>query len=370
MSNASKETIHLRVGIEMPHDALPYQHNFASDNCAGAHPDVLRALVAANGGHQDSYGDDNYTHKLQGIVKSHFGDLAEAFPVFNGTGSNVIALQSMQPSWGAVICSDCAHLYTAEGAAPERVGALKLLPVTNMQGKITPAQIRQMGHALGIVHHAQPTAVTITQCTELGTVYTPEQIAAISDAAHSLGMSVHMDGARLSNAAASLNLPLRALTTDVDIDVVSFGGTKNGLVFGEAVIVLDPTRSRGLEYIRKFDMQLASKMRYISAQLIALLEGDLWLELATHANEMARLLRRQIDQLDGVTITQPTQANSIFATIADPVREYLHQHARFQDWDPVTGEVRWMCAFDTKPDEVNAFASLIAHALTREVVQV
>ena len=342
-------------------DALPL--SFASDNHAGAHPEIIAAVLAANHGHQASYGADDHTRRLQAVVKSQFGDTAEAFPVFNGTASNVVALQSMQPTWGAVICSDCAHLNTAESVAPERVGGMKLLALPAQDGKIRPEQITEHAHAAGVVHHAQPSVVSITQATELGTVYLPEEIAAITDAAHSLGMATHMDGARLSNAAASLDLPLRALTTDVGIDVVSFGGTKNGLLFGEAVVVLNPAAAHGLEYVRKLDMQLASKMRFLSCQLVALLEGDLWKRLADHANAMAALLRERIEKVDGVTLTRPTESNAVFATLPEPARRYLHERAGFQDWDPVTGEVRWMCAFDTTAEDVERFAALVGEAV-------
>lgn len=337
--------------------------SFASDNHAGAHPDIMRAILEANHGHQSNYGTDDYTRRLQAVIKSQFGDAAEAFPVFNGTASNVIALQAMQPSWGAVICSDCAHLNTAESVAPERVGGMKLLAVAAEDGKIRPEQIADHAHAAGVVHHAQPTVVSITQATELGTVYRPDEIAAITAAAHSLGMATHMDGARLSNAAASLDLSLGALTTDVGIDVLSFGGTKNGLLFGEAIVVLNPAVVHGLEYVRKLDMQLASKMRFLSCQLIALLKGDLWRRLAGHANAMARLLRERIERLDGVSLTRPTEANAVFAVLPEPARRFLHEHASFQDWDPVTGEVRWMCAFDTTVEEVERFAALVGEAV-------
>jgi threonine aldolase len=337
--------------------------DFASDNHAGAHPEIMAAIWAANHGHQGNYGTDDYTRRLQTVVKSQFGDVAEAFPVFNGTASNVVALQSMQPTWGAVVCSDCAHLNTAESVAPERVGGMKLLALPAQDGKIRPEQIADHAHAAGVVHHAQPSVVSITQATELGTVYLPEEITAITDAAHSLGMATHMDGARLSNAAASLDLPLRALTTDAGIDVLSFGGTKNGLLFGEAVVVLNQAAVQGLDYIRKLDMQLASKMRFLSCQLIALLEDDLWKRLSKHANAMAAVLRERIEKVDGVTLTRPTESNAVFAILPGPARRFLHERAEFQDWDPATGEVRWMCAFDTTVEQVESFAALVSEAV-------
>lgn len=344
-------------------DQPEHRLSFASDNHAGAHPDVIAALLAANDGHQPNYGGDKYTERLQEVVRAEFGDEAHAYPVFNGTAANVVALQAMQPAWGAVICSDCAHVNTAESVAPERVGGMKLLPVPSHHGKISPSDIEKYAQVIDIVHQAQPAVVSLTQATEVGTVYTPEEVCAIGELAHRLGMRVHMDGARLSNAAASLGVSLRALTTDAGIDVVSFGGTKNGLLFGDAVIVLNPSAAPGIEYVRKMDMQLASKLRFLSSQLIALLEDDLWRRLANHANQMAALLRSKVDGIAGVALSHPTDANAVFAVLPNAARHRLHEVADFQDWDPATGEVRWMCAFDTTPADVECFARHIADAL-------
>ncbi len=264
---------------------------FASDNYAGAHPEIIAALAEANGGHQISYGEDVYTARLHDVMAAHLGPDVQVFPVFNGTGANVLSLQSMLPRWGAVICTETAHIHSDENGAPERVGGLKLLTVPTPDGKLTPELIDRQAYGWGDEHRAQPLAVSITQTTELGTAYTPDEIRAIADHIHPLGMRLHLDGARIANAAASLDLPLRAFTTDAGVDVVSFGGTKNGLLFGEAIVVLRPEASAGLTYLRKMNMQLASKMRFVSAQLIALLEGDLWLESARHANAMAAQAR-------------------------------------------------------------------------------
>jgi threonine aldolase len=344
----------------------------ASDNWAGAHPEVLDALVAANRGEEGSYGNDSHTLRLQDVMRAHFGDAASAFPVFNGTGANVVALQSMQPSWGGVICAHTAHINTDECAAPERVAGIKMLPATTADGKLTPAHVRELAQNFGNEHHAQPSVVSITQSTELGTVYTPDEIGAICELTHSLGMAVHLDGARLANAAATLNVPLRAMTTDVGVDVISLGGTKNGLLFGEAVVVLDPQRCTGLNYVRKYTMQLASKMRYISAQLNALFEGDLWLRSARIANARATLLRELVDQIPGVLVTQRTQANGVFAIVPPTVVERLREVASFQTWNPFTGEVRWMCSHDTDEATVRAFADALRdlmadHSRTMEV---
>ena len=218
----------------------PDSRGFASDNYAGAHPRSSPPLRQANGGHQISYGEDVYTARLQDVMAGHLGPDVEVFPVFNGTGANVLSLQSMLPRWGAVICAETAHINTDENGAPERVGGLKLLTVPTPDGKLTPELIDRQAYGWGDEHRAQPLAVSITQTTELGTAYTPDEIRAIADHIHPLGMRLHLDGARIANAAASLDLPLRAFTTDAGVDVVSFGGTKNGLLFGEAIVVLRP----------------------------------------------------------------------------------------------------------------------------------
>ena len=337
---------------------------FASDNYAGAHPEILQALADANGGHQISYGEDAYTTRLQQVMGGHLGPDVEVFPVFNGTGANVLSLQSMLPRWGAVICAETAHINTDENGAPERIGAIKLLTVPTSDGKLTPELIDRQAFGWGDEHRAQPLAVSITQTTELGTAYTPAEIRAIADHIHPLGMHLHLDGARIANAAASLDLPLRAFTTDAGVDIVSFGGTKNGLLFGEAIVVLRPDASNGLTYLRKMNMQLASKMRFVSAQLIALLEGDLWIRSARHANAMAARLAAAVGDLPGVQITQAVQANAVFAVIDPAVADRLRRKFRFYDWNPATGEVRWMCAFDTTPEDVDIFAAAVASELS------
>ena len=337
--------------------------SFASDNYAGAHPEVLAALAAANGGHQVSYGEDVYTARLTDVLGGHLGRPVEVFPVFNGTGANVLALQSMLPPWGAVVCSENAHVHTDEGGAPEKVAGLKLLTVPTPDGKLTPELVDRQAWGWGDEHRAQPLVVSITQTTELGTCYTVEEIRALCDHAHSLGMRVHLDGARLANAAATLDVPLRAFTSDAGVDVLSFGGTKNGALGAEAVVVLDPAASSGLLHLRKMNMQLGSKMRFVSAQLLALMEGDLWLRSARHANAMARRLHDGVVGLDGVRVVRPVQANAVFAVLPPGVADRLRARFRFYDWDQATGEVRWMCAFDTTPDDVDAFVAAISEEL-------
>lgn len=343
---------------------------FASDNYSGIHPEVLAAIAAANDGHQIAYGEDAYTERLQEVFAGHFGEGVQAFPVFNGTGANVTGLQSMLPRWGAVISASTAHINVDEGGAPERIGGFKLLTVPAEDGKLTPELVDREAWGWGDEHRAQPLVVSITQSTELGTLYTADEIRALADHAHERGMKLHLDGARLSNAAASLDLPLGAFTRDAGVDVLSFGGTKNGAMLGEAVVVLNPEASDGLIYGRKYNMQLASKMRFVSAQLIALLEGDLWLRNARHSNAMAQRLRGRVEEgladgsIRGVEFTQQTQANGVFAILPEGVADRLRESFRFYDWDASRREVRWMCSFDTQESDVDAFVAELARLTT------
>jgi threonine aldolase len=342
---------------------------FASDNYAGVHPAVLSALADANEGHQVAYGEDDYTQKLAEVVRQHFGRQAEVFPVFNGTGANVVALTSMMPRWGAVICSSLAHIHTDEGGAPERVSGLKLFTVAHTQGKITPEDIATEAFGFGDEHRAQPAVVSITQSSELGTVYTPDEIRSIADYAHDHGMLLHMDGARIWNAAASLSLPFAAFTTDVGVDVLSLGGTKNGLLGAEAIVVLNPEAVEGLTYLRKLSMQLSSKMRFTSAQLLALFDNDLGLNSARHANQMATRLRQSLDTaieeglVKNLSFSAPTQANGVFAVLPQDAADRIRSKFRFYDWDRAKGEVRWMCSFDTTEDDVESFVHTILSEL-------
>ncbi|GIG30552.1 threonine aldolase family protein [Cellulomonas marina] len=341
------------------------RRDFASDNYAGVHPEVLAALAAANGGHQPAYGADVYTARLQEVVRGHLGPDAETFPVFNGTGANVLSLQAVLPRWGAVVCAETAHVNTDENAAPERVAGLKLLTVPTPDGKLTPELVDRQAWGFGDQHRAQPGVVSITQTTELGTAYSVEEIRALADHVHALGMRLHLDGARLGNAAAALDVPLRALTTDAGVDVVSLGGTKNGVLFAEAVVVLTPGSAPGLDFLRKMGMQLASKMRFVSAQLLALYDGDLWRRSAAHANAMAARLRAGIEDVPGVRVTRATDANAVFAVLPPGVADRLRERTRFYDWNAATGEVRLMCAFDTRPEDVDAFVAQLAQEAAR-----
>jgi threonine aldolase len=343
------------------HDAS--RRSFASDNYAGVHPRVLAAIEAANGGHQVSYGDDVYSTRLSEVFRSHFGETCEVFCVFNGTGANVISLQAMTHRWDAVICPESAHVNVDECGAPEKVAGLKLVPVSTVDGKLTPGLIEARVKGVGDQHRAQPRVVSISQATEFGTCYSIEELTAICDRSHALGLLVHVDGARICNAAVHLDVPLRALTTDVGVDVLSFGGTKNGLMIGEAVVVLNPEAVAGVAYLRKGAMQLASKMRFIAVQLEALLGGELWRENAGHANGLAKRLETAVRAVPGVTVSRPVQANAVFAIIPREVAERLQARHRFYVWDDATGEVRWMTAFDTTEADVDEFASAIAEEM-------
>ena len=343
---------------------------FASDNYAGAHPEVLAAITAANGGHQGAYGADAYTTRLDEVLADHFGDGIDIYPVFNGTGANVVGLQSMLPRWGGVITARTAHINVDENGAPERIGGMKLLALDTPDGKLRPEQIDREVWGWGDEHRAQPLVVSITQSTELGTNYTPEEVRAISDTAHAQGMHVHLDGSRIANAAASLGVPLRAFTTDAGVDVISLGGTKNGALGAEAIVVLRTEASEGLRYLRKLNMQLGSKQRFASAQLIALFEGELWRDSASHANAMATRLRAALVDAAAtgrLSFTQATESNAVFARLPFAAAEALRARFGFYDWaGPFTDgtvEVRWMCSWDTTTDDVDAFAEAITTAL-------
>jgi threonine aldolase len=335
---------------------------FASDNYAGAHPEVLAAVADANTEHAVSYGDDPWTARAEELLREHFGEQASSFLVFNGSAANVLSFRALCRPWESVICAAGAHINVDEGGAPERIAGVKLHALSSMDGKLTPDCIATQLHRTGDEHAVQPRVVSVTQSTELGTRYSPHELHALAHFAHERGLLLHVDGARLANAAAALDVSLRAITTDVGVDVVSFGGTKNGLLLGEAVVFLTPGLDDGFSYLRKQTLQLASKGRFLAAQFVALLEGDLWLRGAAHANAMAQRLTAAVLEVPGVRITQPVQANGIFAILPPSATAQLQRDWRFYTWDEETGEVRWMCSWDTTPEEVDAFAAAIARA--------
>jgi len=339
--------------------AEPRRH-FASDNWAGVHPDILAAIAAANVGHMPSYGDDAITARATARIQALFGAPVAVQFVFNGTAANVLGLASVLESWQSVICSDVAHLEVDECGAWEHHAGSKLLTVPTTDGKLTPQLVESRLAGIGDVHRSQPAAISITQVTEYGTVYTVDEITALSRLAHQHHLLLHMDGARLANAAASLDLSLGAFTIAAGVDILTFGGTKNGLLGGEAVIFANPERVANFGFVRKQGMQLASKMRFVAAQFEALLTNDLWLQSATHANRMAERLYQQVRSIPGVEVTQLVRANAVFARIPAAAVAPLQQRFNFLLWNDRTSEVRWMTAFDTTADDVDAFAAAIA----------
>lgn len=336
---------------------------FASDNYAGVHPAVLEAIAAANHGWEPAYGDDRWTAALRHRLMELFGAVA-VFPVFNGTGGNVTALATLTHPWQAVICPDTAHIHVDECGAPERFAGCKLVDVPTAAGKLTPAQLTDAVVGIGDQHHVQARVVSISQSTELGTVYTPAEIGALAEVAHAAGLLLHVDGARLANAAVSLGTSLRATSADAGVDVLTLGGTKSGLLGGEAVLFLRPGLDAAYPFVRKQGTQLASKMRFVSAQLLRLFEGDLWRETAGHANSMARRLADALEGVPGVRLAYPVQANAVFAALPARAIERLLRVYRFYAWDEQAGVVRWMCSWQTSPGDVDEFAAAVRDAAT------
>ncbi len=340
---------------------------FASDNAAGAHPLVLEALLQANVGHALAYGSDAWTAEAEARFRDLFGPASQAFLVWNGTGANVMALAALIRPADCIVCSQWAHIAVDETGAPERVLGSKLLTVASADGKIVPAQLEEQAHLVGVQHHAQPGVVSITQSTELGTLYTPEEIAALCETAHRMGMKVHLDGARIANATAALGgtvQALRSFTVDAGVDVVSFGGTKAGLAFGEAVVFLDPELARRAMFIRKQVTQLPSKMRFVAAQFNALLHDDLWIHLAEHSNAMGRRLYDATAGIAGLSYDAEPEVNSVFPILPRHLIAPLQDWCFFWDWDTTRNQVRWMTAWDTTVADVDSFAAGVAAALS------
>jgi threonine aldolase len=337
--------------------------NFASDNNAGVHPEILKAIMEANQGYVPAYGDDPYTERAVAKFREHFGDEVEVFFVFNGTGANVTGLKALTGSFNGVIAAETAHINCDEGGAPEKFTGCKLLTVPTKDGKLTVEQIGPLLETLGNQHHNQPKVVSISQSTELGTVYTSAEIRMIADFLHERGMFLHMDGARLANAAAGLGCKLRAISGDAGVDVLSFGGTKNGLLIGEAVVFFQSGLARDFKYIRKQGMQLGSKLRFISAQFERLLTDDLWLENAANANKMARLLGAELEKIPEISITQKVEANGVFAVFPRRIIPRVQERYLFYVWDEALPVVRLMTAFDTTEDDVMDFVAVVREAV-------
>lgn len=342
-------------------------HGFGSDNHSGAHPKIWQALVEANdGSHAPSYGTDSITQKANRKFVEIFGEGTEVFFVFNGTAANVLGLSAVTRSFESVICADCAHLENDECGAPEALGHFKLRPLKSNNGKITTTQIEEALIRRGDQHYSQARVISITQPTELGTVYTLDEMRAIGDLARRNGMYFHVDGARLANAAEFLRVGLREITRDVGVDVLSFGGTKNGFLFGEAVVIFRPELTVNFKYLRKQMMQLPSKTRFISAQFQAYLDNGLWHEIAAHSNKMARLLSQELAPFGEVQICYPVEANAVFARIPKNYVSPLRQNYFFYVWNEKTFEVRWMTTFDTNLEDIRGFVSQLRHQQLRQ----
>ncbi len=347
----------------MPQVPKQPTRNFASDNNAGVHPEVLEAIARANQGHVVAYGDDPYTRSAIAKFEEHFGAGIDVFFTFNGTGANVLGLQALNRPYHAVLCSDYAHIYTDECGAPEKHTGCKLIPLPHQDGKITLDSVRHAYHGIGDQHHVQVRVISITQSTEMGTVYQPEEIQALARFAHEREMFLHMDGARIANAAASLGQTLRQATRDLGVDVLSFGGTKNGIMGGEAVIFFSPSLGSDFLYLRKQGMQLASKMRFIAAQFEALLSDGLWLRSAERANRMARLLEAELRRIPQVKVIWKVEANGVFAQIPRQAVQKIKDRYFFYMWIEEECIVRWMCSFDTTEDDVREFAKVVEEAV-------
>ncbi len=337
--------------------------SFASDNNAGIHPEIMKAIIEANQGYTLAYGEDHYTGRAVAKFREHFGSEVEAFFVFNGTGANVLGIQALTGSFNAIIAPETAHINCDEGGAPEKFTGCKLLTVPTKDGKLTVGQVEPLLAAWGNQHHNQPKVVSISQSSEFGTVYSPGEIRAIADFLHERRMFLHMDGARLANAAAGLGCRLKEITGDVGVDVLSFGGTKNGLLLGEAVVFFHPSLAQNFKYLRKQGMQLASKLRFISAQFERLLTDDLWLKNAENANKMARLLGAELTKIPGIAVTQKIEANGVFAAFPRRIIPRVQEEYHFYVWDETVPVVRLMTAFDTTEADIQGFVRVIHEAV-------
>ena len=335
------------------------KRSFASDNNAGVHPEIIEAITNANDGHVIAYGGDPITARAMELFQKHFGGDVAVYFVFGGTGANVLGLKAITQPHHAIFCADTAHVNVDECGAPEKFTGCKLIGISTPDGKLRAEQIKPLLHGIGVEHHVQPRVITISQATEMGTVYTRDELKTLADFAHDNGLLLHIDGARLANASVFLDKSFKEITTDVGVDVLSFGGTKNGMMYGEAVVFFDKTRAADFKYIRKQGMHLPSKMRFISAQFEALLSGDLWRRGAAHANRMAQLLGSELAKVPQIKLTQPVESNGVFATIPKEYIPALQEKYFFYVWDEAISEVRLMASFDTSEDDVHDFIDFV-----------
>lgn len=339
------------------------KRGFGSDNHSGVHPDVLKAIAEVNVDHAMAYGEDEYSAKVEQLFKQYFGTDASAYFAFNGTGANVLCLDAMTRSHHAVVCADTAHIHVDECGAPQRITGAKLLTIKTPDGKLTPELVKTQLHGFGFQHHSQPKVISIAQPTELGTLYTLNEIKALADLAHQYNMYLHIDGARFANAAVALGCTFKQMTTDLGVDALSFGGTKNGLMIGEAVVLLNPKLNEDFLYRRKQAMQLCSKMRFIAAQFKAYFTDDLWKRNAEHSNAMARQLYNAIKDEKGLDVVYPVQANGVFVRLPREVWTRLQEKYFFYDWDEDDNVVRFMCSFDTTAEDIVSFADTLKELL-------
>jgi len=337
--------------------------SFASDNNSGVHPLVMQALQNVNQGHYIGYGDDPYTQEAVDKFKLLLGDDIEVFFMYNGTGANTVLLNTVTRSYHSIICPESAHINVDECGAPSAVTGCKIEYIPTADGKLTPELIKTMLHGIGFEHHSQPKVVSITQSTELGTLYSLEELKILADFCHANNLLLHLDGARIANAAVALNCTIKQMITDTGIDLMSFGGTKNGMMFGEAAIFFRPELAVDFKYFRKQGMQLHSKMRYISAQFSALLTDNLWYDNALHSNEMAKKLYNELSNVKGITITRPCEVNSVFAILPAEVIPSLQEKYFFYIWDEDTHEVRFMTTFDTTQEDIDHFIEALKQEL-------
>lgn len=336
--------------------------SFGSDNHSGVHPRVMDAIVRANEGHAHAYGDDPWTAEALDHLRSILGVDIDVALTFNGTGANVVTLATICRPWESVICAETAHINVDECAAPERIAGVKLVSVATPDGKLTPDLVRPHLTGFGFEHHAQPRVISVSQASEYGTVYTVAELRALADLAHSHGLLLHVDGARFANAVAFLGCTPAAMLVEGGVDALSFGGTKNGMLLGEAVALVHGAPADTLAFVRKQCGQLASKMRFVAAQFTAMLEDGLWLETAAHANAMAARLAEGLHAA-GVQITQPVEANEVFAVLPGTAIPPLAERFGFYTWDAARGEVRLVTSWDMRPEDVDALIVAVRDAL-------
>ncbi len=339
------------------------KRGFGSDNHSGISPEILQAIADANVDHALAYGDDEWCLRAEELFRHHFGPQAKVYFVFNGTGANVLNIDAMCRSHHAVVCAETAHINVDECGALQRVVGCRLLTVDTPDGKLTPELVRTRLHGFGFEHHSQPRAISISQPTELGTLYTLDEIRSLAVLAHEHGMYLHVDGARLANAAVALGCSFKAMTTDLGVDCLSFGGTKNGMLMGESAVLLNPALDVDMRYRRKQMTQLCSKMRFMAAQFEAYLNTGLWRRNAEHSNRMAQQLLSELQGIDGIRVMYPVQVNSVFVQLPAEVWRQLQQEYFFYDWDEVNDVVRWMCSFDTTEDDIRRFTAALRRLL-------